>query len=152
MSWRERRPNVPSNYETFWTHQRYAVIGDSRKATFPKLTYNGLKANGKTPYAVDPGAERIEGDAAYASLDALPETVDAAVLEVPKTETADWVERVADAGIKNLWIHQQRDTPEALEIAKQRGINVLHSTCAVMYLQGGYHSIHKWINKLIGKY
>jgi len=143
---------VPSNYEAFWTHQRYAVIGDSRNATFPKLTYNGLKATGKTPYAVDPGAEQIDGDPVYPDLGALPEQVDAAVLEVPKTETTEWVGRVADAGIKNLWIHQQRDTPEALDLAKRRGIDVCHGTCAVMYLQGGYHSIHKWINKLIGKY
>ncbi len=143
---------MPSDYESFWTHQRYAVIGDSRKATFPRLTYNGLKAAGKTPYAVDPGSEQIEGDTAYANLDALPESVEAAVLEVPKAETAEWVGHVADAGIGQLWIHQQRDTPEALELAKQRGVHVLHGTCAVMYLQGGYHSIHKWINKLIGKY
>ena len=120
---------MPSNYETFWTHQRYAVIGDSRKSTFPKLTYNGLKANGKTPYAVDPGAERIENDPAYPSLDSLPQPVEAAVLEVPKEESATWVKHVADAGI-----------------------NARHGSCAVMYLQGGYHSIHKWINKLIGKY
>ena len=143
---------MPSNYETFWAHDRYAVIGNSQKATFPKLTYNGLKANGKTPYAVDPGAERIEGDPAYASLDALPQPVEAAVLEVPKEETATWVKHVADAGIKNLWIHQRRETPEALELAEQHGINVRHGSCAVMYLQGGYHSIHKWIDKLTGKY
>jgi predicted CoA-binding protein len=143
---------MPSDYERFWTQERFAVIGDSRKAAFPKLTYNGLKALGKTVYPVDPGAERIEGDAAYASLEALPETVDAAILEVPKSDTAEWVARVADAGIRSLWIHQQRDTPEAIELANQRGLDVLHGTCAVMYLQGGYHSIHKWINKLVGRY
>jgi predicted CoA-binding protein len=148
----ERRSVLPSEYEAFWSHQRYVVIGDSRKTAFPKLTYKGLKANGKTPYAVDPGAEQVEGDPAYPDLAALPEAVEAAVLEVPKSDTVEWVERIADAGIKRLWIHQQRDTPEALDLAKQRGVDVLTGTCAVMYLQGGYHSIHKWINKLIGKY
>ena len=29
------------------------------------------------------------------------------MLELPKDETADWVARVADAGIKAVWIHQQ---------------------------------------------
>ena len=143
---------MPSTYETFWTHDRFAVVGDSRKASFPRLTYDGLKANGKTCYAVDPGARQIDEDPVYSRLDALPEPVDAVVLEVPKAETASWVIQVANAGIKDLWIHQQRDTPEALDLAKQHGIHVLHGTCAVMYLQGGYHSIHKWINKLIGKY
>ncbi len=143
---------MPSNYETFWTHERYAVVGHTGKSPFPKLTYGALKAKGKTTYAVDPGAEQVEGDRAYADLAALPGPVDAVVLEVPKEETAEWVRRVADAGIKDLWIHQQRDTPEAIVLAEQNGINVRHGTCAVMYLQGGYHAIHKWINKLVGKY
>jgi predicted CoA-binding protein len=143
---------MPSNYETFWTLDRYAVVGNSAKAPFPKLTHGGLKVRGKTVYAVDPGTEQVEGDPAYDDLDALPGPVDAVVLEVPRDETAHWVRRVADAGIKDLWIHQRRETPEALALARQSGINVRHGSCAVMYLQGGYHSIHKWINKLLGKY
>jgi predicted CoA-binding protein len=143
---------MPSNYETFWTLDRYAIIGNSLKAPFPKLTHGGLKAQGKTVYAVDPGVQQIDGDQAYDDLDALPGPVDAVVLEVPKDETAQWVRRVADAGIKDLWIHQRRETPEALALARQSGINVRHGSCAVMYLQGGYHSIHKWINKLVGRY
>lgn len=137
-----------SNYETFWDHDRYAVVGHSAKAAFPKLTYRALKARGKTVYAVDPSVQQIEGDPAYTGLDALPDPVDAVVLEVPRDETEAWVQRVADAGIKELWIHMKRDTPAALELARQQGINARSGTCAVMYLMGGYHTLHKWINKL----
>ena len=45
-----------------------------------------------------------------------------------------------------------RETPEALELAKENDINVRSGTCAVMYLKGGYHTIHKWINQALGKY
>ena len=53
-----------------------------------------------------------------------------------------------------LWIHMTRETPEAVNLARERGLTVLTGTCAVMYVKPGfsYHSIHKWINKLIGKY
>ena len=46
------------------------------------------------------------------------------------------------------------DTPEAVELAREKGIKVHTGTCAVMYVTPGLtgHSIHKWINKLIGKY
>ncbi|MDH3629022.1 MAG: hypothetical protein OEV00_06025 [Acidobacteriota bacterium] len=48
----------------------------------------------------------------------------------------------------------QRDTPEALELAEQRGMDVRSGTCAVMYLTSGitYNAVHKWIMKLVDKY
>ncbi len=143
---------MPSDREEFWGADSYVVIGDSKHKTFPVLTYGALKARGSIVYAVDESAAEIEGDPAYRTFDELPRRVDAAVLEVAREDTAGWVERVADAGIKNLWIHMGRETPEALELAEQRGLAVRHGTCAVMYLTGGYHKIHKWIEKLRGQY
>ncbi|MBT8108650.1 MAG: CoA-binding protein [Gammaproteobacteria bacterium] len=143
---------MPSDRETFWHANSYAVIGDSQQKPFPVLTYGALKARGSTVYAVDESAAQIEGDPVYRALEALPGPVDAAVLEVAREDTAGWIERVADAGISNVWIHMGRDTPEALELARQRGLDVRHGTCAVMYLTGGYHKIHKWIEQLRGQY
>jgi hypothetical protein len=47
-----------------------------------------------------------------------------------------------------------RETPEALALARDRGVEVLTGTCAAMYVKKGlsYHSLHKWINQAIGKY
>lgn len=61
---------------------------------------------------------------------------------------------VAAAGINNVWIHMNCDTPEAIAVAWEKGMNLFYGTCAVMYLQEGfsYHPIHGWINKLVGKY
>jgi len=146
---------MPSSREDFWSHSSYAVIGDTRTSRkFPKLTYEGLKALGKKVYAVDPGGAALEGDTAYADLTALPEPVEAAVLEVPREETAAWVGRIADADIRDVWIHQQTDTPEALRLAKERGLRTEHGTCAVMYVRQGFsgHAFHRWIMKLTKKY
>jgi predicted CoA-binding protein len=145
---------MPSEYERFWTSPSYAVVGHSAKGDFPKITYRELKKSGKKVFAVDPGADIVERDKAYPDLAALPEKVEAVIIETPKEETGDWVARAADAGIRNVWIHMGCETPEALELARERGLNVRHGTCAVMYLIPGFsfHSIHKWINKLLGKY
>ena len=124
----------------------------SKQKPFPALTYDALKARGSTVYPLDESAPEIEGDPAYHALDELPGPVDAAVLEVAREDTAEWVGRIADAGIGSLWIHMGRETPEALELAKQRGMTVQHGTCSVMYLKGGYHKIHKWIDQLRGQY
>jgi len=143
-----------SSFESFWEHRSFAVVGDEAKKNFPLLTYRGLKQLGKTVYPVDPSAQQVEGDRAYPDLDRLPGEVEAVVLEVPKEDTRDWVARAADAGIKEVWIHMQRETPEALALAEERGLDVRSGSCAVMYVTPGftYHSIHKWIMKLAGKY
>ena len=145
---------MASNQETFFDLHSFAVVGNTAKKNFPVLTYRGLKNAGKVVYAVDPSTEEIEGDKAFADLEHLPERVDAVVLEVPKEDTEAWIAKVADAGVKDVWIHMARETPEALALARERGLNARSGTCAVMYVTPGftYHSIHKWIMKLAGKY
>jgi predicted CoA-binding protein len=145
---------MPSDYERFWTQPSFAIVGHSASKGFPKLTYAGLKKQGRKIFPVDPSVGEIDGDQTYPDFASLPEPVRAAVLEVPKQETADWVRRAADAGIENLWIHMKRETPEALAVAKERGLNVLSGTCAVMYVTPGftYHTLHKWVNQLTRSY
>lgn len=43
---------------------------------------------------------------------------------------------------------------EALALARERGLDVLTGTCAVMHVKPGftYHTLHKWVNQLTGKY
>ncbi len=142
------------NYESFWKNSSYAIVGHSANKNFPKLSYEKLKQSGKKVFPVDTSIKEIKGDPVYPDLSSIPESVDAIIIEVPKKETKDWVQKAADASIKNVWIHMQCDTPEAIDLAKEKGMNLFYGTCAVMYLQQGfsYHSIHKCINKLLGIY
>ena len=144
----------PSERERFWDHGSFTVVGDSAKKKFPRLTYNALKKAGKTVFAVDPSSGDVEGDKAYPDFKYLPSPVEAAVLELPKEETAAWVKLAAEAGIKNVWIHQATDTPEALAVAEQNAMKVCAGTCAVMYVIPGWsaHAWHRWIMRLLGKY
>ncbi len=145
---------MTSNYETFWENDCFAVVGNKAKQNFPVLTYRGLKKLGKEVFPIDSSVEEIEGDHTYPTLEDLPAEVDAVVLEVPKEETKEWVARVADAGIEDVWIHMGRETPEAVALANDKGMNARTGSCAVMYVkpEPSYHSIHKWIAKLTGKY
>jgi predicted CoA-binding protein len=145
---------MPSGHEEFWNHASYAFVANSAVKPFPKLSYGEAKKQGRKVFAVDPSAAEIAGDTTYPDFESLPEKVEAAVLETPQKETADWVRKAADAGVRSVWIHMGRDTPEALALAKERGVEVLTGTCAVMYVKQGfsYHSLHKWINQLVGRY
>ena len=145
---------MASAQEAFWTQSSYAFVGHSAKKGFPRISYGEAKKRGKKVFAVDPSVDQIDGDQTYPDLRSLPEKVDGVVLEVPRDETLGFVHQAADAGIKNVWIHMNRDTPDAIALEEYKELNVAAGTCAVMYLSQGFsaHAIHKWLNKLLGKY
>jgi len=113
---------MPSEHEKFWSHSSYAFVGHSAVKPFPKLSYGELKKQGKTVFAVDPSADRVAGDSAFRDLDSLPQKVEAVVLETPREETESWVRKAADAGAQSVWIHMGRETPEAVALARERGL------------------------------
>lgn len=145
---------MSSKYESFWDNDSFAIIGHSEKKRFPHLTYKKLKEQGKKVFPVDPGTGEIAGDKAYPDLASLPESVDAAVIEVPREEAEEWVGAAAAADIDDIWIHQKCDTPEALALAREKNLKLRHGTCAVMYLSRGFsiHAFHGWINRRKGIY
>ena len=140
-------------HERFWTHNSFVVIGDSTNRSFPLLTCRGLKQMGKTVVPVDLGGKTVDGEQAIGRVEDLQTPVEAAVLELPKERSAEIVGRVAEMGIREIWIHQGTDSPEALEAAKEAGMTVAHGSCAVMYVNcTSYHKIHRWLWRLFGKY
>ena len=145
---------MPTPHEQFWTQSSFAFVGHSAAKPFPTMSYGEAKKLGKKVFAIDASVPDIAGDKTFVDFSALPAKVEGAVLEVPREETERWVGLAADAGIKSVWIHMARETPEALALAKGRGVEVFTGSCAVMYLvkRPSYHSIHKWANKLAGKY
>lgn len=145
---------MASNDESFFTLGRFAVVGHTTAKPFPILSYRRLKAMGKPVYPIDPSTMLVDGDPAYPTLASLPQAVDGLILEVPKAETAGWVTAAADAGIGHVWIHMAQETPEAVAVAAEKGINLRTGSCAVMYLNPGpsVHGIHKLVMKLTGKY
>ncbi len=146
---------MPTDNEQFFLLPSFAVVGHSEHRPFPRLSYGNLRKQGKTVFPVDlSGAPEVEGDKAYSSLEDLPEPVEGVIIEIPSEQTMKVVEQVIKLGVKHLWLHMKCDTPEVLQLCADEGINVRHGTCAVMYTKQGasYHSIHKWIMKLTGKY
>lgn len=145
---------MKSNNEEFFTGTSFAVVGNSTSRNFPKLTYNGLKSMNKQVVPIDPSLSLVDGDRAYDSFSELPIQVDRVIIEVQRDETMHWLIAAVDAGVKDNWIHQGCETEEVVEFAEKMDINLRRGNCAVMYVKPEftYHSIHRWIIKLLGKY
>jgi predicted CoA-binding protein len=146
---------VPSEKEAFFSLSSFAVVGNSDLKAFPKLTYGNLRQLGKTVYPVELGpAASVDGDQAYASLTELPGPVEGVIIELPAEHVMPVVEQCSAAGIGDVWLHMGTDTPAVLDYCQEQGMRVRRGTCAVMYTQQGlsFHSIHKGIMKLLGRY
>lgn len=140
-----------SSKADFFQRQRYALVGDSREKKYPKFTMKYLQERGKTVYPVDLAGGQ---EGFLASLADVPADAEAVIIEVAKEKTADVVAAALDKGLKNIWIHQMTDTPEAVELVAKAGGHVFTGGCAVMYNAptASPHALHRGIWKLIGRF
>ncbi|HEX5951508.1 MAG TPA: CoA-binding protein [Actinomycetota bacterium] len=145
--------------ETFLANKRIAVTGVSRNPADhgSNIVYKRLRERGYEVFAVNPNAERVEGDAAYPSLSAIPGGVDAVVIATrPGTAEATMRECV-ELGITRVWMHRAfgggsvSDT--AAEFGRHRGVTVIDGGCPLMFgpTADGGHKMMRFVCTLTGK-
>jgi len=138
----------------FVAGKRLAVVGVSRSGKkFGNAAYKELKQRGYQVYIVHPTASEIEGEPCYPSLEVLKDKVDGVVVSVPPTQGMQVLQDASKAGLNNVWIQQQGDTPELLDLGESLGLNLIHGKCILMYAEPvqGFHSFHRFFVRLSGK-
>src|SRR6516225_12450716 len=91
----------------FLAQKRIAVAGVSRQGDLPaNLIYRKLRETGHDVFAVNPNADRVEGDVSDPDLAAIPIRVDAAVIATPPQVTLRLVQQCGNLGIRRVWIHR----------------------------------------------
>jgi predicted CoA-binding protein len=103
---------------------------------------------------VNPNSESINGDKCYNSINDLPKEVDRLYIVTPAAETAETVRIALDNNIRNIWIQQRSDTTEALDLLKDKDVNLIYKRCILMFADPvkGPHKVHRFFNKLFGTY
>ncbi len=150
--------NLEKLAQDFLAQRRIAVAGASRTGdTAGNIIYKKLRDSGFEVFAVNPNAERIEGDACYADLGSIPGGVDGVVVATHPDVSAGVVRECADLGIKRVWIHQAFGagsvSEDALKAAKDAGITVIPGACPMMFCEPvdvGHRCI-KWVLGVMGK-
>jgi predicted CoA-binding protein len=85
------------------------------------------------------------------SVSELPSDVTHLLVLTPAVQTESVVTESISKGIKNLWIQQYSDTPNALKLARENGLNLVHHQCIFMFSQPeGMHKFHHRIKKFFG--
>lgn len=140
--------------ETFMASQPIAIAGVSRNPQkFGHAAFKELKEKGLNVIPVNPSAEDILGAKTYADIRSLPSDVGGVVILTKKNQTASLVREAREKGIKNIWIQQTSDSPEALKELEGSDINAVTGECILMYHKPhGFHKFHRTIKKFFGRY
>ena len=135
------------------------LIGDSREDRFPGLSYNAYTKANRPFYCIDLGGLTesrgpTKGGKVYGSASELPEDRgDLAVIWVKPRSARNAVDVAHEAGCKRVWFSFKTGHPEAVDHARELGMEVVEiGRCPVYYLDGAppLCAIHTAMAKLSG--
>jgi len=129
----ERRPEAGGPVRTtreiiadFISQGPYAVAGaSSDRAKFGNKVLRAYQSKGWKVYPINPRETEIEGLTAYPDLKSLPETPRGVSIITPPAITERIVAEAADAGARFVWMQPGAESPEAIRIARERGLDVI---------------------------
>lgn len=133
----------------FLESQPIAMVGVSRNPKkFGYAAFKELKEKGMKIIPVNPGADQIMGEKSYPNVSILPPEVKGIIVVTKKELTAGIVREAKEKGIKQIWIQQQADSVESLEVLKGSDINFITGQCILMHFKpNGIHKFHGGIKK-----
>lgn len=142
----------------FLAHRRIAVTGVSRTPAShgSNIVYKRLKERGYDVFAVNPNAEQVEGDPAYADLHAIPDGVEAVVIGTRPEHAQATMRECEDLGIKHVWMHRLNGagsvSKEAADYGRGHGITVIDGGCPLMFdpTADPGHKVMRWAFTLNG--
>jgi predicted CoA-binding protein len=140
----------------FLSNKDIAVIGAStNKKKFGYIVFEALRKKQFNVFPVNPHNADIEGIQCYPDIFSLPKNVRAAVFITKPEITLNVVKQICNRGvIKYLWFQQGAEDKDAIAIAEQNGMKVIHGECILMFIKSSIfpHNMHGFFRKLFGKY
>lgn len=139
--------------EQFLEPRKMVLAGVSRNPKkFGYTAFKELRERGYEVIPVHPEAESIDGVVCYRNLSDVPSSFRHVVTMVPKEETMKVVEEAVSCGFENIWIQQMSETPEAVEFAMSKNVNLVTGTCILLHSDPvkGFHKIHLILLKIFG--
>jgi uncharacterized protein len=123
----------------FLGQKRIAVTGVSRspKDHGANVVYKRLRDRGYTVFPINPHAEQVEDDPAYADLESVPGRVDAVVIGTSPAHAEETVRECVDLGIGRVWMHRGPGagsvSEEATRFGREHGVTVIDGGCPCMF-------------------
>ena len=116
----------PEAKRRFLSSPAFGVVGASRdrgkfgNRVLRKYLQHGLKA-----HPVNPKESEIEGLRVYSEVSQLPSEVQSLSIITPPSITEEIVRQAIRKGIPNLWMQPGAESPTAVRLAEEAGLNVI---------------------------
>jgi predicted CoA-binding protein len=123
----------------FLGQRRIAVTGVSRTPQDhgANVVYKRLRERGFEVFPINPNADQVEGDTAYADLKSVPGGVDAVVIATSPAHAETTVRECVDLGIGRVWMHRGPGagsvSEEATRYGREHGVTVIDGGCPCMF-------------------
>jgi predicted CoA-binding protein len=123
----------------FLAKKRIAVTGVSRTPQDhgSNVVYRRLRSRGYEVFAINPNAEKVEGDRCYHDLKSVPGGVEAVVIATRPEYAEATMRECAELGIRHVWMHRGPGagsvSPAATEYGRRHGITVIDGGCPLMF-------------------
>jgi predicted CoA-binding protein len=136
--------------EGFLDNPSIAVVGVSRSGKgFGNAACRSLRTKGYRVYPVNWATPTVDGIRCYSRLSDLPERVNAVLVVVPPPQAVDVIRDAAAAGIRHVWLQQGAESPEAVRVGAELGLDVISGECILMFARPtGIHRAHRWLRRL----
>ncbi|HEY5521219.1 MAG TPA: CoA-binding protein [Candidatus Limnocylindrales bacterium] len=152
-------PSVSEVADEFLSHKRFAVTGVSRtpKSHGGNVIYTRLRDRGYQVFAVNPNADKVEGDTSYHDLKSIPGGVDVVVIATRPEHAEATVREAGELGITRIWTHRMFGagscSAEAADVGRAQGMTVIDGGCPLMFgdVSDGGHRMLKMFGTWMGK-
>lgn len=145
--------------QRFLACRRIALVGVSRNpGGFSRGVLRELLSRGYDVVPVNPFADEIGGRPCARTLVGVAPPVEAALLMTAPGRTEQATRECLDAGVRLIWFHrgagQGSATPEALELCRERGADVVPGACPYMFLKdaGWFHRLHGFLDRVFSRH
>lgn len=155
----QRKKPISMAAAEFLANKRIAVTGVSSRNPQrhgSNVVYVRLRERGYEVFAVNPNAERAEGDPSYPDLKSIPGGVSAVVIGTNPDRAGATMRECVELGIKQVWMHRSVGggsvSQLAAEFGRRHGIEVIPGGCPLMFepVSDGGHKAMKFVFTLTG--
>ena len=143
----------------FLANKRIAVTGVSRtpETHGSNFVYQRLRERGYQVFAVNPNADKVEGDVCFRDLKSIPGGVEAVVIGTRSDFAEATVRECVDLGIQHVWMHRSFGkgsvSDAATRYGRQHGIRVIDGGCPLMFgpTADTAHKLMRYVFTMTGK-
>ncbi|MEZ5333838.1 MAG: hypothetical protein R2741_00625 [Methanolobus sp.] len=137
--------------EEFWERDNFLVITDGTKPAM-KWTIDELKKRGKKVIVLDYSDKPL--GKSVQDISEVPDSVKNAIIGITKREPARIIEKLAEKGIIDFWVHWKTDTCDVNHLEYDPNLRIITGRCPMMYIgsSASIHGFHRLIEKTLGKY